>query len=88
MIKNNHLTIGDLKKIIQDLPEDMLVGRVGHFGEAHFMSKGDFGVKTAYFNQYKDGRVCKNWRGEHRMTERVDVEVFEVSSPDIGETPE
>ena len=71
-----HLTVGDLRNSIKDLPEDMLIGRCGHFGE--FVGVNDIQVTNAYITP--DG----NWRNKNREF----IQILEIETPDLGPDPD
>ncbi len=75
------LTVEQLIKILQGIPQDAPVGVIGHFGEFHGFNKHQF--------RYSENRHCyitpnDNWRQEHRR----DINVVEVSQIDIGPDPD
>ena len=69
------LTVGKLKEILADLPDDMPVGRVGHFGE--FCSMWE-----------TPARVRKSYVGQWHTNDRIDLEVLDLETPDIGPVPD
>jgi len=72
------LKVGDLKKILNKLPDDMPIGRVGHFGEAWLIDPHDV-YKTS-------GYLTPNW--SWRNPNRTDVELLTFDMPDIGPDPD
>lgn len=74
------LTVKDLKKILQDLPDDMLVGKIGHFGEFREMEKYDFAVSQAAL--IPKGGYWRDADFDHL------TQVLSISTPDIGPTPD
>jgi hypothetical protein len=71
------MTVGKLKGLLSKLPDDMPVGRVGHFGEFVDMSERGASVKTTYLTD-------SGWRGE----DRIDLTVLDLETPDIGSEPD
>jgi hypothetical protein len=69
------MTVGRLKEILSELPDDMFVGRVGHFGEFVDMSERGACVKVTYLDE----------PGSH---DRVELTVLELEAPDIGPEPD
>ena len=43
-------TVGDLKTLLQTVPDTLLVAAAGHYGEAILASKYDFGVQQLAYN--------------------------------------
>ena len=82
-----YFTVGDLRKLLErsDIPNDLPIGRVGHFGEFVKMDKHDFQLSSARMIPV-DRRTGfeKGWRNadEHKS------QIFEIISPDIGEEPD
>ncbi len=74
------ITVGQLIEELSKLPKDMLVGRHGHFGEFHEMTKSDFYVSRSY--RVSNGAY---WRTADKSDT---VEHLQVSPPDIGEEPD
>lgn len=72
------LTVGELKKRLNDFPDDMIVCRVGHYGEVNRISASDFCRGTA----------CITGSGNWRDSNQQDVQVIHISVPDIGEDPD
>ena len=72
------LKVGDLKKILDKLPDDMPIGRMGHFGEAWLISSGSMRTTKAY--------LTPDWN--RRNDCRVDIEFLEFEVPDIGPDPD
>ncbi len=71
-------TVADVIKILQKLPQDALVGTVGHFGEFYPLdSEHDITHRDAYLTP--DGY----WNGEPREK----VSVVDIELPDIGPAP-
>jgi len=68
------MTIKELKAEIKDLPDDMLVGRAGHFGE--------------YVDVLTSGVVNANvFPKNRRFGEGKKVEIFEIFPYDVGDPP-
>jgi len=74
-----YFTVKDLKKMLEKIPDDLPIGRAGHFGEFCEMDKYDFSVVKA-----SKVPVRKGWRDMDQ--EKIDV--FQVISPDIGPDPD
>lgn len=82
-----NLTVGKLKELLNSLPEDMPVGRVGHFGEIHFMTAGDLYTRKAYYNVDENGATVPSWEAWRRGSKQVKIDVLDFNTPDIGEEP-
>lgn len=76
------MTVADLIEHLKTMDPTLKVGRSGHFGEMHEMTKHDFyaGNPTAYVTP--DGPW--SWREEPQ----VHVSFVNVNSPDIGPDPD
>lgn len=72
------LKVKDLKEILDKLPDNMLIGCVGHFGEAYLISSYDIREGKAYLTP--DGF----WRDPNQL--EIELLVFEM--PDIGPDPD
>ena len=79
-----NLTVGELKKKLAQLPDAMFIGKVGHFGEMHFMSVSDLYTRKTYWHTDKKGDIT-SWRSGHK---RYEAEVLDICVPDIGPDPE
>lgn len=73
------MTVGELKELLKELPEDMPVVTVGHFGESVKRDPYDFEVKRG-----PNTLVDYGWQ---RDGEEIEEAVFNVSNADIGEIP-
>lgn len=70
-----HLTVGKLKEKIKDLPDDLPVGKIGHFGEALLCEDYDIRVGHGYF----DLTFCDDL---------IDIKMLVIEIPDRGTEPE
>jgi len=77
--KFNFFTVGDLKKLLQNIPDYLPVGINGHFGEFYPMDKSNF-LKTISHPV----PINKGWRNMLNMK----MPIFEITSPYIGEEPD
>jgi len=75
----DYYTIKDLKELIKELPDDLPIGSVGHFGEFLPMSKYDFTISKT--NPNKKGQT--GWRN----VIQDQISIFDINSPDKGESP-
>jgi hypothetical protein len=66
-------TIKDLKEAIKDLPEDMVIGGLGHFGE--------------YLRCYGYS-VEKTHRYSFSLKQKDEFEIFAISIENAGEEPD
>jgi hypothetical protein len=71
--KNSGMTVGELKKIIQDLDDNMKIGGAGHFGE--YLECLDVKVREV--------SAKKGWK---ITDERVKILSFTIEDP--GEEPD
>jgi len=78
-IKINFFTVGDLKKILENTPDNLPIGVGGHFGEFCPMNKHDFHFRTA-----RPVPINKSWRS---MLD-IDIPILEIRSPDLGPEPD
>ena len=74
------LTVGELKNKIANLPDEMLIGGVGHFGEFEPIDISDVGVDFA--------RPILNKSGFWRDAENYKIEILTFNMPDFGDDPE
>ncbi len=74
----SQLTVGELKKRLDTFPDDMIVCRVGHYGEVNTMDASAFDRCSATITG------TDNWRDDNRQ----DVEVLHIAVPDIGDIPD
>ena len=73
------LTIQQLIDHLKTLPADVYVGRVGHFGEAHLMSKYNFSyTREAYITP------SGYWRDDKEFK----IKILAIEAPDIGPNPD
>lgn len=73
-------TVGDLKAILAKFPDDMPVGRLGHYGEFHEMGQHDF--------RRQDGIVATApYPGGFESVE-PSFSAFVIDPPDIGPEPD
>lgn len=80
----NELTVGELKKILEDVPDELFVARVGHFGEINTFSKGDFHIRRSDGNYPYMVPVNGSWRSSSRKP----MDILNVYVPDIGGEPD
>ena len=74
------LTVKQLKKILEEYPDDALVGRVGHFGEALLCDEVDIhGIRLRDAYAY-----AHTWRDMTRM----DIKILCIPMPDPGPDPD
>ena len=69
----------DLKRILNNLPDDMPIGRVGYFGECILMEEDDISVRDCFITPNMG-----NWRDHNRRQ----IKVLDFISPDIGDAPD
>jgi len=79
VIGRDFFTVGDLKKFLENLPDNLPIGKSGHYGEFNPMSEDDFWVTTAQ-------PMPKNERIIRRLN--VDMPILQITSPDLGEDPD
>jgi hypothetical protein len=70
------LKVADLKKLLERLPDDTPIGRVGHFGEFCPMDEFSFSVCEAFV-------TAEEWFDDHRRS----ITVMDICPPDIGPEP-
>ena len=73
------LTVKDIKKLLDQYPDDMPVGVVGWFGELNNLNETDFNVRDAYV--IPEGQ---SWR----TAPDINVKVLQIITPDIGPEPD
>jgi hypothetical protein len=71
--------VRDLKKLLENIDDDLPVGTNGHFGEFHPMNDYNFHISTSH-----PVPAHKGWRNMLR----IDMPIFQIRSPNIGEPPE
>lgn len=76
----NYFTIKQLKELIAELPDDLPIGTVGHFGEFEPMDASHFRQTQA--NPIPAG--CLSWRD--MLPEKIGV--LSITTPDIGPEPD
>jgi len=76
----SYFTVGDLERLLQDIPKDLPIGVIGHFGEFIKMTEGGFKIGKASLIP-GDGYY---WR----KMDDYKSQVFEVVAPDIGPEPD
>jgi hypothetical protein len=67
----------DLIKFLQKVPEDTVIGIVGHFGELHECDKYDVSIAECYVTP-------EGWRSNHRR----EIKIVNIYTPDIGLGPD
>jgi hypothetical protein len=78
--KIQHLTVGDLKQILEEVPDDLPIAGVGHFGEIDTIDKSDISVQLGY-------PILKEYGG-WREHEPYRIKVFSINMPDFGQGPD
>lgn len=78
-LDDNLFTIGDLKKILEQYPDELPVGCMGHFGEFYNQEKNDIYINYAYV--VPEG---KSWRN----MSNIKIPFLNIISPNIGELPD
>jgi len=73
-------TVGDLKKLLENVPDNLPIGISGHFGEFHPMDE-------YYFRETTSHLIPENKWG-WRDKEEVATPIFQITSPDIGPEPD
>jgi len=73
------LTVGQLATVLKDLPDDLPIARLGHFGEIWFLTRYDINPQQGYVTP-----DTYDWRAEARRN----IDVLGVSVPDIGPEPD
>lgn len=77
-----YFTVGDLRKLIKNISDDLPIGVVGHFGEF---------VKADNFLNFKVSNARLIPESEFEDWKKADSfmsPIFEIISPDIGEPPD
>ena len=77
------MTIKELKEKIKDLPDDMLIGNTGHFGE--YLECTEVNVHTAHFKQ--EGNKLVGWYFDFGIP-LIKKEIFCICIEDKGEEPD
>lgn len=77
----NYFTVGDLKKMLNNIPDNLPIGKSGHFGEFNPMDEFDFSVGKARM-------IKKRYYGSWRKADEEYSSIFEINSPDIGPSPD
>ncbi len=79
-LRKTNMTVDDLRAAMAELPGDMLVGNVGHFGEILELGKSDFHVgKAVPVHPFTQNR-------KDRHVDPVDILVLEIE--DAGPDPD
>jgi hypothetical protein len=71
-----YFSVGDLKKILESLPDDLPVGTTGHFGEFHEVD--DFYKSTAIPTYGQPG-----W-----TENKQPINILYIGCPDVGDEPD
>jgi hypothetical protein len=71
------LKVKDLIKFLKNVPEDTVVGTVGHFGELYECDKYDVSIAECYVTP-------EGWRSHHRR----EIKIVNINTPDIGPDPD
>ena len=72
------MKVSELIKLLEKQPQGAVVGRVGHFGEMYAIDEDDITLTKCYVTP--DG-----WRNNCR---RENIEIVQISMPDIGPYPD
>jgi hypothetical protein len=72
------LNVGDLKKFLEDLPDNMPIGVAGHYGELLLADKYDIRQSQAYLTP----------SGIWHKGERVTIKFVQIEMPELGEEPD
>lgn len=72
-------TVGDLKKMLADVPDSLPIGVSGYFGEFKPMDRGDFSLDLAHLVPIGEG-----WR----EMEQEPTKIFSITSPELGPCPD
>lgn len=78
--KYGYSTVGDLKRVISDLPDDMFIGVEGHFGELNKLDVRDISVCNSW-----PVPIGQRWRDAIGMTP---IECLIFPFIDIGPDPD
>ena len=78
-ITRKFFTVGNLKKYLNTISDDLPIGTSGHFGEFNPMNKSDFWVTTSH-------PVPSNRSWRYALD--VDMPILNIISPDIGPDPD
>lgn len=76
-------TVGDLKKLLANVPDEFVVAREGHYGEIHEMYEYDFSPRPY---DEKAGYPYEKSR-DYGSSKRTPVSILSVTTPDIGPDP-
>lgn len=79
LTKKNYFTVKDLKTFLETIPDELPIGKTGHFGEFHPMDKYDFIITYA-----RPVPKDKGWRDALN----VNMPILQITSPDIGPEPD
>lgn len=73
------LTVGKLRELLAQYPDDMPLGRMGHFGEALLVSERSVRKTQGYVTPDE-----WDWRSDVSKT----VDMLEITFPDRGPDPD
>jgi hypothetical protein len=76
---NKFFTVGDLKKKLENFPDELPVGRAGHFGEFLPQDEDDIYVWNAY-----PVPINKSWRD----APRINMPILQFASQNPGPDPD
>ena len=76
-----YFTVGDLKKLLKGVSDELPIGVVGHFGEFNMMERDDFEQTQARLIKQKP---IMSWRD----ADPTPLPIFSITSPDIGPDPD
>lgn len=71
-------TVKQLKEYLQTIPDDTVVGRVGHFGEFIELDNNHFFVRKAKIT------LSELWDDSNY----IEIQVLDLETPDIGPDPD
>lgn len=74
------LTVGKLRKLLEEHPDDTAIGRIGHFGEVLLVDDRD----TVHIA----GGTISPSEFDWRDSKREHVFILEIDMPDLGEEPD
>jgi len=73
----------ELSQMLEGMPQDAKVGRIGHFGEFHEMDAYDFGIRRVNTLPERPGSAYLPG-----FTNVPDMTVLAINPPDIGPEPD
>lgn len=79
---DNTLTVGKLIALLQQYPQHMYVGAIGHYGEFHGLVKNDLSAQP----ECQVYATISVWRSDARVD--LTGKVLTIDWPDIGPDPD